>query len=692
MRIHSAFFVIILVFSGVAIGQVTEKAFAPKRSLSSYFPFTVPDSVEGWKTRKSLLRDHLLTNLGLNPLPEKCNLNAEMGGKIDQGEYTIEKVRFESMPGFFVTGNLYRPKNITQPVPAILSPHGHHRDGRFRKANEAEIDAQIQKGGESFRDNARSPLQARCAHLAKMGCIVFHYDMIGYADSQQISYQIAHGFANARNDLNQPDRYGFFSPMAELQLQSIMGLQTWNSIRALDFLESIPEVDQQRIGVTGASGGGTQTFMLCAVDDRPAVCFPAVMVSTAMQGGCTCENCSNLRTFSGNVEFAAMFAPKPMGLTAADDWTIEMETKGFPELKALYSLLGSPNNVELTARLEFEHNYNQVSRESMYRLFDRHFDLNSITEESEIKFVEPNQLSVWTGETRPNSADVELEVQLLQHWARSRREKLNQFAYDESKSTAQRIQYFRHRVGDLLGSRISPPSMQWHRDEPRRQPAEFGRQIEIWKGEDDAQNPIEMKLTIQKAPTRRLTLIVGQNEKLKDQLLKSGFNVAELNLIPGVEKNALVNNGREAAGYTFGYNLSLFAARVRQLIAVTQALSQEARFSKHQLILVGTGKESATTLVAASQLNNQLQTAVLLDIESFSFEQHNDLKESYFFPGGTAFGESGYWIATSDLPIITTARKESLSKLPKDFREGDSRVHLSPTNAIDQLINELTRD
>jgi cephalosporin-C deacetylase-like acetyl esterase len=109
-----------------------------------------------------------------------------------------------------------------------------------------------------------------------MGCVVFFYDMVGVADSLPIGH-----------------RQGFLDVQAELRLQNFMGLQTFNSIRALDFLLSLPDVDPQRIGVTGASGGGTQTFILCAIDDRPAAAFPAVMVSTAMQGGCICENCSS---------------------------------------------------------------------------------------------------------------------------------------------------------------------------------------------------------------------------------------------------------------------------------------------------------------------------------------------------------------------------------------------------------------
>ena len=157
--------------------------------------------------------------------------------------------------------------------------------------------------------------------------------MIGYADSVQISFDLAHRFAKQRPEMNTTENWGLFSPPAEAHLQSVMGLQTWNSIRALDFLLSLPDVDSERIGCSGASGGGTQTFILSAIDPRVKLAFPAVMVSMAMQGGCTCENACDLRVGTGNVEFAALFAPKPLGLTAADDWTKEMPAK-IPELSS----------------------------------------------------------------------------------------------------------------------------------------------------------------------------------------------------------------------------------------------------------------------------------------------------------------------------------------------------------------------
>jgi hypothetical protein len=213
-----------------------------------------------------------------------------------------------------------------------------------------------------------------------MGCVVFFYDMVGYADSVQLDH-----------------RQEFDDVASQLYGLSHFGLQTWNSIRALDFLATLPGVDPARIGVTGASGGGTQTFVLCAIDDRPAAALPAVMVSTAMQGGCVCENASHLRVGTGNVELAALFAPKPLGLTWADDWTREMPTKGIPELAALYRTLGAEGHLAWTGDAAFEHNYNAHSRAFLYSFLNRHLDLGHEEPIGERSFeaAAPSELSVW---------------------------------------------------------------------------------------------------------------------------------------------------------------------------------------------------------------------------------------------------------------------------------------------------------
>jgi hypothetical protein len=114
--------------------------------------------------------------------------------------------------------------------------------------------------------------------------MVFHYDMQGSADGGSFTHELIHRFAKQRPELSTPERWGLFSAQSELRCINALGIQTWNSIRAVDWLTSRDDCDETRLAVTGASGGGTQTFMLAALDQRITAAFPAVMVSTAMQG------------------------------------------------------------------------------------------------------------------------------------------------------------------------------------------------------------------------------------------------------------------------------------------------------------------------------------------------------------------------------------------------------------------------
>jgi dienelactone hydrolase len=323
------------------------------------------------------------------------------------------------MPGFFVTGNLYRPKGPGGPFPAVLCAHGHWKDARFIIRADAEMKKELESGGERLAESGRSMFQSIGVQLARMGIVAFVYDMLGNSDSQQISAEIAHGFKKQRPEMNTRENWGLFSPQAETHAQSIMGLQTWNSIRALDFLTSLPDVDGKRLACTGASGGGTQTMILAAVDPRLAVECPAVMVSTAMQGGCTCENASLLRVGTGNIEFAALFAPKPLGMTAANDWTKEMETKGFPELKQHYAMMGAPENVALWAHINFPHNYNIVTREHIYAWFNEHFHLGLDSDrlkEREFSLLQKSDLTVWDDAHPAPPGGDDFERKLLRWW------------------------------------------------------------------------------------------------------------------------------------------------------------------------------------------------------------------------------------------------------------------------------------
>jgi dienelactone hydrolase len=184
-------------------------------------------------------------------------------------------------------------------------------------------------------------------NLARQGYVVFAYDMVGFNDTQQTP----HSFGGWTEVL------WSFHPM---------GLQLWNSIRALDFLQSLPDVDSRRIAATGGSGGASQTFLLAAVDERVRYVAPVNMVSAHMQGGDPCEEAPNLRLDTFNVEIAAMIAPRPMLLVSSThDWTRHTPVEEFPTIRRIYELYGAPNNVQ-NAHIDAEHNYNRQSRESVY--------------------------------------------------------------------------------------------------------------------------------------------------------------------------------------------------------------------------------------------------------------------------------------------------------------------------------------
>jgi hypothetical protein len=229
----------------------------PPKDLNGYFPFTPPKTKAQWDKRAEFVRRQILVAEGLWPMPTKTPLNAVIHGKIDLPEYTIEKVYFESVPGLFVTGNLYRPKNVKGKVPGVMFAHGHWKDARLSEETEAKRMQEIATGEERFEKGGHSRFQSMCVQLARMGCVVWQWDMLSDSDAIQFSPAVVHRFAKQRPEMNTLENWGLFSPQAEAHLQCIMGLQTLNSVRSLDFLLSLPEVDPKRVAITGASGGGT---------------------------------------------------------------------------------------------------------------------------------------------------------------------------------------------------------------------------------------------------------------------------------------------------------------------------------------------------------------------------------------------------------------------------------------------------
>ena len=645
------------------------------RNLNGYFPFEVPASTTAWSQQAEERRQQLLVANGLWPMPTRTPLNAVIHGKLDQGDYTVEKVYMETFPGFFLTGSLYRPKGYEGPRPAVLSPHGHWNQGRFME--NLEVLDEINQGAERFDNGGRSPLQSRNVQLARMGCVVFHYDMIGYADNEQISYELAHRFAKQREHMNTSDGWGLFSAQAELRLQSVMGLQTWNSMRALDFLTTLPYVDARRLAITGASGGGTQSFMMGALDPRLAVCFPAVMVSTAMQGGCTCENASGLRIHAGNVEIAALVAPKPLGMTGANDWTVEMTTKGFPQLQRLYEMLGHKERVSLTALNHFGHNYNYVSRSAMYHFMNEHLGLGLPTPivEEDYPRLSRSQLTVWSnGHTRPDGGEA-FEKTLLKHWSDDAESKL--------QKSQKSLHAFRYWVGTGIRTILGRTMESAGRTE-----LELTQKTDhttYWDMQGTLHNQTHVE-TIQVAylypkewngrtliwPTSQgLAGLWDAEGKLTEDIkeaLENGCTVLGMDLKgqgpSPLPANKMVDNGRAFAGYTYGYNHPLFAQRVHDLLSVIAHVTHHHDRPSKSVELVGIAG-TGHWVAAARALAHEVIDRSTIDPSGFRFVHLKDYRSSDFLHGAVKYG---------DLPAMLALGTPSALNLVVDHKEDMAMV------------------
>ncbi|MCP4639942.1 MAG: hypothetical protein GY851_05905 [bacterium] len=313
-----------------------------KRDTNTLFGMTPFESREEWEVFADGLRRRILVSSGLLPLPERTPLNAVVEPVAKHDDYVVEKVRLEPYPGFYMTGNLYRPVG-DGPYPGIITPHGHWGDGRV--VNEE-----------------RGCVAARCITFARMGMVAFSYDMVGYVDSLQFD----HNFGWREKDADPAAR-------AALELWGIhpFAVQTWSSIRALDFMEDLPFVDGDRLACTGASGGGTQTFIVTAIDPRVKVAAPVNMISHSMQGGCICENAPILRLNASNMEIGALTAPRPLLMVSASgDWTTKTPEVEYPAIRSVFELYDAEQRVA-SSPFDAPHNYNLDSRQAVYRFFGK---------------------------------------------------------------------------------------------------------------------------------------------------------------------------------------------------------------------------------------------------------------------------------------------------------------------------------
>jgi len=514
-----------------------------------------------WEAHKQKLRDQILFAAGLIPLPEKNPLHPVIFGRIERKDYSIEKVYIETLPGYYLGGNLYRPRGQQAKSAGILVAHGHWNYGR--------LENQVLNSG-----------QTRAANLAMQGYVAFAYDMVGYNDTNQTP----HDFGAEREAL------WSFNPM---------GLQLWNSMRAVDFLQSLPDVDAERIAMTGESGGGTQTFLLTAVDDRVKYSVPVNMISAIMQGGSQCENAPGLRLDTFNVEFGAMMAPRPMLMIAATgDWTRNTPREEYPAIRSVYELYDRAAEVE-TVQMIAPHNYNQASREAMYTFFNHRIQgERQDVKERQIEIEKLQDLLVWEARALPRNALTydQLEAQWIAAAKRQSEETHDVEALRKRLRLAMATEWPEHVASERDGDRIL-----------------LGR-----PGKGDRLSGIVVGSGI---PSVLVVDPGGAEEGARKNKLGSAL------LLTAFQTGFAVAPRDRSVEHFLTFNRTDDQNRVQDILTALAYLKQEGA---KNLRLVATGKAAVWALFAAAVSN----VPVTLDANPENFTgQDQDFLDRFFVPG-----------------------------------------------------------
>lgn len=668
-------------------------------TLHDYHPLRPVETAEQWKVRAQEIRRRILVGAGLWPMPEKTPLNTVIHSRKNMGDYTVENVFFESLPGHFVCGNLYRPAGDSLKLglnkdgkrPAALCPHGHWKDARLMEVAESRRKQLLAIGAERFNSAARNHYQARCVQLARMGMVVFQYDMLANSDS----YQFPEHRQGPRKHMTSTElgEWGFVSPAADSRLQTNFGLQTWNSVRAVDFISGLEEVDEARILVTGASGGATQTMMIAAIDDRVAASFPAVMVSTAMQGGCTCENTHYLRVGQGNIDIAAAVAPRPQEITAADDWTIDLEKKGYPQLKSVYELIGAEANFNAHFDVHFKHNYNHVSRTHMYNFVNRHFKLGlpSPVLERDFEVLLKDDLTVFNDEHPSPTGDQVGDVHertVCRWWTE---DAAKQMAPLLSPSNDAALQKSREVIGAavaVLIDRELPAAGEVNfglvGKEPHSgyleltgmigndthgeeipaaflHPAEWNGRTVIWLSTEGKAGLFDAGGTPRDEVMKLVNAgnsVVGLDLFQQGEFLNEGETAVENPRVSYPGKKAQNDtNWRQSSVYLYGYNHSLLARRVHDVLTATTFVRNHETWKVKHLVVVGLDDMGAIAGAARAIAGEAIDLA-MVETQGFRFADRPSQWDQHFLPGAAKYGDVGgflslsaphsLWVADSD--------------------------------------------
>lgn len=333
-------------------------------------------SVEEWEVRRRELRQQLFEMLGLDPLPPKSDLQPVITGQIEHDQFIVEKLQFQSLPGLYVTGNLYLPKQVSGPLPTVLYVCGH---------------SQNKKDGVSYGNKVG--YQHHGAWYARNGYACLTIDTLQLGEIEGVH----HGTY----------RDGMWWWLSRGYTPA--GVEAWNCIRALDYLETRQEIDKTRLGVCGRSGGGAYSWWIAALDDRIQVAVPVAGITTlknhvvdgCIEGHCDCM--FQVNTYGWDYALvAALVAPRPLLIANTDKDTI------FPldgvvdihrQVRRIYELYGKPQNLGLNIT-EGPHKDTQELQVHEFVWFNRFLKKDETPiDKIATKYFEPEQLKVF--ETLP---------------------------------------------------------------------------------------------------------------------------------------------------------------------------------------------------------------------------------------------------------------------------------------------------
>jgi dienelactone hydrolase len=602
--------------------------------------YTMPQyaTLQNWEQRAAFLRKQILFSAGLWPLPKKTPLHPQVFDKVSREGYSVEKVLIETYPGFFLGGNLYRPAGKSGPFPGIVSPHGHWNYGRLENTELGSV-------------------PARCINLARQGFVVFSYDMVGYDDTNRLPHELE-------------------TKHEQLWSIGLLGLQLWNSVRAVDFLSSLSDVDPSRIGATGASGGATQTFLLSAVDDRIKFSSPVNMISSIMQGGSLCENAANLRIDTNNMEIGALMAPRPMLMVAATgDWTRNTPSEEFPAVQSIYRLYGKDSDLEMV-QIDAPHNYNRQSREAVYSFFNRKILNNAdptASLEKPYRPEQPNRLLVFWGKERPRD---EVGRQGLIDYLRGQAEQqIRERQPRDAEALGRAVEFFREGLSFSILASLPAPGELLSESLDKLPNGEV-----LVVGRRDKGDRIPTVVLEPRKATPGLTPVLlvhpeGTSWVLSasespgsavHELLARGVPVIGIDVFQTGRAKAsreIVAAGPSSEKFFTTYNRTDDANRIQDILTATAYA--RARLNATDINLVGFGMAGVWSLFARSLAGDHLN--LIADMAQFDAGSDDEYITKLFIPGLRRSGD--FRAAVSVLPPGAALLHNTGVSFPADWAE-----------------------